>query len=103
VIFLVQSDAEGAGGDRWALLSPWLHSSALPVFAVLSVVFALVWAAVQSWLADYEQYAQATVARALRLAGRASLHVPRPSLIAAAPPRRIFGISFESRPPPLLA
>jgi hypothetical protein len=103
LIFLIQADVEGAAAGRWALLSPWLHSSALPVFAVLSVVFALVWAAVQSWLAEYEDYAQATVARALRLAGRGSMHVPRPSLIAVAPPRRIFGISFESRPPPLPA
>lgn len=103
VIYLVQSDAEGVAGGRWPVLSPWLHSSALPAFAVLSVVCAVVWAAVQSWLADYEEYAQATVARALRLAGRPSLHVPRPSLIAVAPPRRIFGISFESRPPPLPA
>ena len=37
VIYLVQADAEGAEVGRWPLLSPWLHSSALPVFAVLSV------------------------------------------------------------------
>jgi hypothetical protein len=102
-IFLVQSDAEGAAAGRWPVLSPWLHSSALPVFAVLSVACAVVWAAVQSWLAEYEVYAQATVERALRLVGRRAVHVPRPSLIAVAPPRRIFGISFESRPPPLPA
>jgi hypothetical protein len=103
VIFLVQADAEGLGSGRWPLLSPWLHSSALPVFAVLAVVCALVWAAVQGWLADYEEYAQATVARALRLVGRAAPRQPRPSALLAAPPRRIFGLSFESRPPPLAA
>jgi hypothetical protein len=102
-IFLVQADAEGAGSGRWPLLSPWLHSSALPVFAVLAVVCALVWGAVRGWLADYEQYAQETVARALRLAGRRGLHVPRPSLALAVPPRRLFGLAFESRPPPLPA
>ena len=68
-IYLVQADAEGAAAGRWPLLSPWLHSSALPVFAVLAVLCALVWAAVRGWLADYEEYAQATVARALRLVG----------------------------------
>ena len=72
VIYLVQTDAEGAEAGRWPLLSPWLHSSALPVFAVLAVLCALVWGAVRGWLADYEEYAQATVARAaLRLVGRA--------------------------------
>jgi hypothetical protein len=102
-IYLVQTDAEGAAAGRWPLLSPWLHSSALPVFAVLAVLCALVWAAVQGWLADYEEYAQATAARALRLAGRAVLRVPRPRVELAVPPRRIFGLAFESRPPPLPA
>ena len=103
MIFLVQADAESAEVGRWPLLAPWLHSSALPAFAVISVVCALAWSAVRSWLADYEEHAQATVARALRLAGRAPLHVPRPRLDPLVPPRRIFGLSFESRPPPLTA
>jgi hypothetical protein len=103
VIFLVQNDAERAATGRWPLLSPWLHTSALPAFAVLSVLCALVWGAVRSWLADYEQYAQATVARALRLAGRRTVHVPRPRVEIATPPRSIFGLAFESRPPPLPA
>lgn len=102
-IFLVQTDAEGADVGRWPLLSPWLHSSALPVFAVLAVLCALVWGAVRSWLAEYEEYAQATVARALRLVGRSALHVTRPSVELAVPPRRLFGLAFESRPPPLPA
>jgi hypothetical protein len=101
-IYLVQADAEGAAAGRWPLLSPWLHSSALPIFAVLSVLCALVWAAVRGWLADYEEYAQATVARALRLVGRA-LRVRRPRVLLSIPPRRIFGLAFESRPPPFPA
>jgi hypothetical protein len=104
VIFLIQNDAENAAAGRWPLLSPWLHSSALPAFAVISVVCALAWSAVRSWLADYEEHAQAIVARAaLRLAGRAPLSVLRPRAELVAPPRRIFGLSFESRPPPLAA
>jgi hypothetical protein len=100
-IYLVQADAEGAAAGRWPLLSPWLHSSALPVFAVLAVLCALVWAAVRGWLADYEEYAQATAARALRLTARA-VRVRRPRVALSIPPRRIFGLAFESRPPPLL-
>ena len=64
---------------------------------------ALVWGAVRSWLADYEEYAQASVARALRLACRRVLRMPRPNLVLAAPPRSIFGLAFESRPPPVFA
>ena len=103
VIFLVQADAEGAELGRWPLLWPWLHSSALPAFAVISVVCALAWSAVRSWLADYEEQAQATVARALWLAGRAPHRIARPGVAVVIPLRRIFGLSFESRPPPLAA
>ena len=103
VIFLVQNDTEGAVAGRWPLLSPWLHSSALPAFAVLSVLCALVWGAVRDWLADYEEYAQASVHRALRLAGRRVVRIRRPSRVLPAPPRSIFGLAFESRPPPLAA
>ena len=103
VIFLVQADAERAELGRWPLLAPWLHSSALPAFAVISVLCALAWSAVRSWLADYEEHAQATVARALRLAGRAPLRVARPRPALVIPLRRIFGLAFESRPPPLAA
>jgi hypothetical protein len=103
VIYLVQADAEGAAAGRWPLLSPWLHSSAVPTFAILAVLCALVWGAVRGWLADYEDYADASVARALRLAGRAAPPLSRPHVALAVPPRRIFGLIFESRPPPLPA
>ena len=36
VIYLVQADAEGVAAGRWPLFSPWLHTSALPAFAVLA-------------------------------------------------------------------
>jgi hypothetical protein len=103
VIYLVQADAEGAELGRWPLLSPWLHSSALPVFAVLSVICAVVWTAVRDYIADYEEYAQATVDRARRLLGRGLRHAPRPNLLLPVPPRSIFGLAFECRPPPLPA
>src|SRR4051794_802262 len=94
VIYLVQADAEGAELGRWPLLSPWLHSSALPVFAVLSVVCAVAWRAAREWLSDLEEYAQATVALARRLAGRGLLRLARPNLLLPDPPRRIFGLAF---------
>jgi hypothetical protein len=102
VIYLVQTDAEGISAGRWPLLAPWLHTSALPVFAVLAVVVALIYGVVANWLADWESYARETAARALRLVHGTRL-LPRPTTRVAVPPRHLFGLAFESRPPPLAA
>src|SRR5256712_11438827 len=79
VIYLMQVDAEGISAGRWPLLAPWLHTAALPVFAVLAVVVALIYRAVENWLSDYESYARETVARASRSAA-ALLLKPRTTL-----------------------
>ena len=102
LFYLLQADAEGLEAGRWPVLGPWLHSSALPVFAVLAVVVALVWGAVQRWLADYEQYAREAVERARRIELRTETPVLRPQRADAAP-RSLFGLAFECRPPPALA
>jgi hypothetical protein len=102
LIFLVQTDAEQASAGRWPLLAPWLHTSALPVFAVLSVVVALVYRAVAALLADYERYARDVAARASRLAS-ATPALRRPVVRDDVPPRGLFGLSFEVRPPPAAA
>jgi hypothetical protein len=101
-IYLVQTDAEGISAGRWPLLGPWLHTSALPVFAVLAVFVALVYSAVSNWLADWEWYARETAARVARVVHGARL-LPRPAVRTAAPPRQLFGLAFECRPPPLTA
>jgi hypothetical protein len=101
LLYLVQTDAERVASGRWPLLAPWLHTSALPVFAVLAVVVALVYGAVARWLADYERYASEIV-RAVSLSGSELPRHPRPSSQGSAP-RRLFGLSFESRPPPAFA
>jgi hypothetical protein len=98
LIYLVQMDAEGISAGRWPLLAPWLHTSALPVFAVLSVVVALVYRAVERWLSDYETYAFENARRSAR--GAVPLPVPRETRAALASPRLLFGLAFESRPPP---
>jgi hypothetical protein len=101
-IYLVQADVEQAVDGRWSLLGPWLHSSALPVFAVLAVVVAVVFRAVERWIGDYERLAADAVAFVRRL----TTHAPaaRRSLSPEArAPRALHGISFESRPPPLRA
>ena len=101
--YLVQNDAEQAAAGRWPLLAPWLHTSALPVFAVLAVLVALAWSAVASWLSEYERYAQDTCARAGRIGKGAPDTRSRRTETAASPPRKLFGLAFESRPPPVPA
>ena len=102
-IYLVQTDTERFAAGQWPLVSPWLHTSALSVFAVLSVLVSLIYSAVSRWLADYERYAEETAAaaRSLLRALRAGVN-PR-ARDSADPPRRLFGLAFESRPPPVAA
>jgi hypothetical protein len=101
LIYLVQMDAEGISSGRWPLLSPWLHTSALPVFAVLSVVVAVVYRAVELWLSEYETLAKECVLRASR--GDETVPVPHTALDDLIAPRSLFGLAFEVRPPPLAA
>jgi hypothetical protein len=103
VWFLVQDDAVRLSMGRWSLFAPWLHTYALGVFAVLSALLAVAWAAVRDWLAEVEGYAAWTVACVRRI-----LRLVAPSLTHHRPaddhtPRRLFGLAFESRPPPLPA
>jgi hypothetical protein len=99
LIYLVQVDAEGISSGRWPLLAPWLHTAALPVFAVLSVIVALVYRAVENWLSDYESYARDTAERASKLR-TATLRAPHRSVAELITPRSLFGLAFEVRPPP---
>lgn len=100
--YLVHADLDHVAGGRWALFFPLIHSSALPVFAVVSVLLALLWSAVRDWLADYEQFVEhaARLARSLK---RRSPRAAFPHVLTATPPRRLFGLVIDSRPPPLAA
>jgi hypothetical protein len=102
-IYLLQTDAESAEAGRLTFLSPWLHSSALPVFAVLAVLVAVLFRAVAAWLGEYETIAAEAVAFARRLTSRGAVPAPHFHLAASRAPRSRFGIAFESRPPPLVA
>jgi len=103
--YLIQNDSERVYEGRWPLFAPWLHTYALPVFAVVSVLVAVGWAAVRDWLAEVERYATATFAIVCRALRRGQ---PAPALRRRRPcddraPRHLFGESFDSRPPPLPA
>jgi len=96
----VQNDAEPVTQGRWPLFAPWLHTSALPIFAVLAVLVALLYRGVAQWLAEYETYAYETVAYAYARACGPGLPPARRRREAALAPRFLFGLAFESRPPP---
>jgi hypothetical protein len=103
LLFLVQTDLERISTGRWPLLAPWLHGSALPVFAVLSVLAALVYRGCERWLADYERYSRETVAFAYRLAAHTPEPAPTYATTDSPPPRFLHGVVLSSRPPPLPA
>lgn len=100
-IFLLQTDAERISTGRWPLLAPWLHTSALPVFAVLAVVVAFVYGVVTQWLGDYETFARAAAADASRVCAAANdIPLRKPHVHDQLTPRSLFGLALESRPPP---
>ena len=101
--YLLQASADQILYQNRFTLAPWLHTYALPVFAVLSLLVALAWAAVRDWLADVEGYTSRTLARATRILRRAPALLPEPRPDDDRAPRHIFGFDFESRPPPLPA
>jgi hypothetical protein len=101
--FLVQTDAERISTGRWPLLAPWLHTSALPVFAVLAVAVAFVYGVASQLLDAYESYACETAAKASLVADAGALVVRPPCEHATVGPRARFGLAFESRPPPVPA
>jgi hypothetical protein len=102
MVYVVHADIEGIAEGRWPLAAPLLHSYALPVFAVLSVLVALTWQFIR-WLDEVEDYARQTFARVHRvLLGALPLAVGHTLAADDRAPRRRFGLSFESRPPPLL-
>jgi hypothetical protein len=101
--YLVHTDADRVAHGRWPLFFPWVHTSALPVYAVLAVLTALLWTAVRRWLADYERYAEDAARLARRLSRRRPPAATFPRTVLAAPPRRLFGLVLDSRPPPASA
>jgi hypothetical protein len=103
--YLVHADADGIAAGRWPLLAPWLHTYALPVFAVLALAIAVLWR-FASWLYEVEEYAERTIARVRRIIDdvlRASPRFVHGPAADGTAPRRRFGLSFECRPPPLPA
>jgi hypothetical protein len=101
--YLVHTDADSLADGRWHVFAPWLHTYALPVFAVLAVAVALAWR-LASWLDEFEEFADRALDRARSILGtvpRVRDRHPRPTDDSA--PRRRFGLAFESRPPPLPA
>ena len=94
--FVVTSAVDLAQMGTYAVL----HSSALPIFAVLSVFVAVLFRGVELWLREYEQLAAQTFAFVRRLLVERTTQV---HTLVICTPRSLFGLAFESRPPPLPA
>ncbi|HEY3961370.1 MAG TPA: hypothetical protein VGL84_02500 [Gaiellaceae bacterium] len=99
--YLIQADADGAAQGPWSVFAPWLHTYALPIFALLSVLVALAWS-LAHWLRAVEEFGVNAIAQAHRILRNSLVKRTR----YAHPhddcgPRRRFGLAFESRPPPL--
>jgi hypothetical protein len=101
--YLVQMNGERVSARHLPGFDPWLHTYALPVYAVLAVLVSLAWG-MRRWLQEVEEYAVATLDRARRIlrAGSRRARV-RPHRTDELQPRRRFGLSLDSRPPPLTA
>jgi hypothetical protein len=102
-VYLLHTDIEGIAAGRWPLFAPWLHTYALPIFAILSVLVALAWRLAR-WVHEIEDHAERTFAHVRHILTTAFRERPtrfRPTDDTA--PRRRFGLAFESRPPPLAA
>jgi hypothetical protein len=101
--YLVQMNGERVSARHLPGFDPWLHTYALPVYAVLAVLVSLAWG-MRRWLQEVEEYAVATLDRARRIlrAGSRRARV-RPHPTDELQPRRRFGLSLDSRPPPLTA
>ena len=98
VLYVMPTSTGEVASGCWPLVAPWLHSQALPVFAVLAVVVALVWRTVSRWLTALERYGQRLERLARRDRARPSAR--RWTQPSSRTPRALFGVSFESRPPP---
>ena len=102
LIYLVHTDAESAAAGRWPLFAPWLHTYALPVFALLAVLVALAWR-LAGFLHEIEAFADRTMERVRSVLARVDRVRQRHARADDdTAPRRRFGLAFESRPPPLL-
>jgi hypothetical protein len=103
LVYLVHADTESAVAGRWPVFAPWLHTYALPVFAVLAVLVALAWR-LAGFLHEIEAFADRTLERVRSVLARVErVRQRHPHADDDTAPRRRFGLAFESRPPPLAA
>ncbi len=98
LLYLLPTSSGEISGGCWPLVTPWLHTQALPVFAVLAVVIAVLWRTISRWLAALERYGERL--QSLIRAAYRCLAVVRRVSVSCRGPRTLFGVAFQSRPPP---
>ena len=88
--------ADSAAAGRWTPLAPWLHTYALPVFAVVSVLVALVWR-LRAGCTRSRSYADRTLARVRRILTAALLRLAAVCGRPTTPARAAGSASRSSR------
>lgn len=101
LLYLVPTSGDEIGAGAWPLAAPWPHLRALPVFGLLALVIAVLWRTISRWLGALEAYGE-RLQSLIR-----STYGPAPAIgrthVAHRAPRLLFGVAFESRPPPARA
>lgn len=101
LLYLVPTSSGEVTTGCWPLVTPWLHSQALPLFGVLAVVIAVLWRTIGHWLGALEEYGERL--QSLIRSTYGSVSAVRHASVAHLAPRALFGVAFESRPPPARA
>jgi hypothetical protein len=101
LLYLVPTSTDEVTAGLWPLAAPLVHSHALPVFAVLAVVIAVLWRTISRWLGALEEYGERL--QSLIRSTYGSVPAIRHAHVAHLAPRALFGVAFESRPPPARA
>ena len=99
VLYVVPTSMAEASAGPWPLVAALWQTQALPVFAVLAAVVAVLWRTVSGWLAALERYGE-LLGSVIRSARAAVCAVRRRGRCADGAPRSRFGVAFQCRPPP---
>lgn len=84
----------------WGVATPWLHSQALPVFALVAVLVAVLWQTTSAWLDSLDRHLVELRQLIRRWFGASQSGWAATCSFLAL--RSVAGLVHAARPPPLL-